>query len=627
MGSAVEQFGSIARAFFAYADAHPAEVVYSQAVPCDPTQRAKSKRVWQATSYADSAARVRAIASYLLSLGVTKGQSVAIFSGTRPEWCEIDLAILSCAAITSSLYPSLLANDAGYILFDSACQVVFAENQEQVDKLLGLISTPCPIPATENRPARQAQIQIRRIIAIEAVNQHPLVTPLSEVLRTPIDSAALEAALAITRSGDTAALVYTSGTTGPPKGVVQSHQNHLANVRQASESGAFTEDGELFLFLPLAHSFARLISYLGFLTPARLKFPMVQSTTSSHFDPASMLQDLRSANAQILPAVPRIFEKIMDGLQTRAHSLGLSAKILRLTLYAARAVYAAHSQGTHPTIFQQIVFSATSGIRAKLRKKLFGDNFHHAISGGAKLPIAVNEFFEGLGIKIYEGYGLTETCVATNVNRPNRSRIGTVGPLLADDIEILLTAEGEICYRGPNITRSYFNRPEASAESWDAQGWFHTGDLGSLDDQGFLTITGRKKELIVTAGGKKIPPQKLEDALRASPYISQAVVYGDERPYCVALLCLDPAALQGWSARHKCTLSASLHTDPQVLDLIKREVDQVNTSLASFETIKKFALLPHDLSVDNGFLTPTLKVKRKAVIAAFRQQIEDLYNS
>lgn len=583
---------------------------------------------WKEHSYATCREQVIKVANYLLRLGVKKNHKIAILSNTRPQWCIADLASLACGGVTVSIYQSLPSADVGYILYDSHSDVIFAENQEQVNKLIELSARPIMIAGTEERSEREVQLLFRKIICFEQCISHPAVVQWDSIINDPnlSKSGDIEQILKQIEPDDLASLVYTSGTTGPPKGVMQSHSNHLANVRQASQSGIFSSQGSIFLFLPLAHSFARLIGYLGFLTEVQLKFGRVHNQINSKQDPQVLAEDMQSSAAELIPTVPRMLEKIQDSLLALSKKPGLSGMVLRLTINSALEVNRAASQNSCASYWSQMIYFGTTSVRTKIRNKIFGPNFTHCVSGGARLPKEVCEFFDALGMPVYEGYGLTETCVATNVNRFDQKRVGSVGPRLADDIEIKITDDNEICFRGPNVTRGYINRPIATNAAWDEQGWFHSGDLGHIDQDGYLFITGRKKELIVTAGGKKIPSQKLEEHLKKSPFISQAVPFGEGKPYCVALVALCIEAVTSWAQRQAIDLKEPLNSDPSVIQLISSEIEGLNKDLASFETIKHFRILTEECSVENGLLTPTFKVKQNKVIEQNINLIEQMYS-
>lgn len=548
------------------------------------------------TSLEEVKNKVRKLAYYLNSIGVKKGDSVAILSNTRAEWMIADLAIVSLGAISVSVYHSLPANDVGYILYDSDSKVVFCENEEQINKVLELRDRSFTIPEVEIRPSKDVRLEFKKIISFESAPEHDLIVELDTVFDdnlSPIEFPKL--------TRDTiAALVYTSGTTGAPKGVIQTHGNHLSNVVQAIDSEMFALDGSLFLFLPLAHSFAKLIGYIGFLTPAVLKFPTIISTQESKVDLAQVAKDMANSEAEVIPVVPRLFEKIKQKLE------GIDNKLVRLTIQTSLERYSNQKQNKASGFKTSILYFGTTPIRAKLKRKLFGTKFQHSISGGAKLPVSVNEFFDAIGIQIYEGYGLTETVVATNVNRKGHRKIGSVGPCL-NGVEVKIADDGEILFRGPNVSPGYFNRPIATAESFGD--WFKTGDIGYIDDDGFLFITDRKKDIIVTAGGKKVAPQELENSLKGKQPISQAVILGEGKPYIVALVTLDP-----------------LYSGNDTHERVQSIIDSLNQNLASFEQVKFFRIIKEDFSIENGFLTPTMKVKRKLVSEHFKALVEEMYS-
>ncbi|MBX7143477.1 MAG: long-chain fatty acid--CoA ligase [Oligoflexia bacterium] len=619
----LDQDASLPSAFYRASAACPEGVVYRQPIP--EGFGGSDGRQWRAWTFREVEKRVNKIAAYLHAQGVRKGTKVAILSNTRPEWLEADMAVLACGGVVVSVYQSLPAHEVGYILFDSGAEIVFAENQEQLGKLLHLLSNHCQIPATEERAAREAKISLRRIITFEAVEKHELVVGLRELLLGS-DPGSPEEWKDLRRS-DLATLVYTSGTTGPPKGVMQTHGNHLSNVRQAFRAGMYAQGMRIFLLLPLAHSFARLMGAIAFLTGAELAFPRVSDKLSSKAEPQLVMNDMRHSESQIIPLVPRLLEKMKDKVESQARRSGLAAKILQVTISSARTRFLARSSNTAYSPLAWLGYVMSASIRRKISRQIFGMRFRNVISGGAKLPPEVNQFFAALGITILEGYGLTETCVATNVNRLDDNRIGTVGPVLDTDIEVRIAEDGEILFRGPNVTNGYFGRSQATAAAWDGEGWFHTGDLGALDSDGYLSIVGRKKEIIVSSNGKKVAPEPIEQKLCSSPFISQAVLFGDAQPHCVALLGINQHSLESWAKEQGHTLDSKLADDTRVMELLWREVEAVNASLAGFEQVKRIGLLDEELTVENGFLTPTFKLKRRLVFKKYERKIAALYGS
>lgn len=607
---------NLAEAFASVARYGPDNLVYSagQAIndqisgeqsPHAPsaTSQTNQRREWKQSLYKDVLNRVVQTAALLKSLGVKRGDRVAIFSNTRPEWSECDYAILWCGAVTVSLYPSLLPDEIAYILRDSDARIVILENEELLQKLraaqkLSPLNISEVISLERLSDLSQAKLLSEEIARFQGAN-----VPLPEIDRESL-----------------AAIVYTSGTTGEPKGVMQTHGNHLANVAQASEVGIFSFNGSIFLYLPLAHSFARLIQHIGFLTPIELRFPAILNRSSSKIDLTALALDLREANSMHLATVPRLLEKMKHGVETLSHKGGVSGWLLKLTIANALKVY--RGKGG---VIDQLIFNGLAPIREKVKKRLFGADFKWAISGGAKLPEDVNEFFDALGMQIYEGYGLTETCVATNVNLPGRKKIGSVGPVFPN-LAIKLAQDGEICYRGPNISPGYFNKPQATAASWDSEGWFSTGDIGRIDADGFLFITDRKKDIMVTAGGKNIPPLPIESKLKSSPFVSQVILLGEGRAFCAALFTLNLEEINLKCMQLNIPVEGELHDNQQIKGWIADFLGQVNQTLPSFEQIKRFSILPGDFSVDNGLLTPTMKLRRKVILERYKAEIEELYS-
>lgn len=621
----VTSAASIGEAFWQRASESPNSTLYKVAVAPDAT----ATRVWQTETYGSIAPKVARMAHYLRSLGVSKGTPVAIMSQTRPEWIVADLAIQTVGGIAVSVYQSLPAHDAGYILFDSGTKVIFIENDEQAQKIATLRRERCPIPESENRAAGDTQVEILHVIAFERIDALTDARLFSEIVTdSSLPATPPEIPIGLSRAC-VASYVYTSGTTGPPKGVIQTHGNHLTNIEQVSRAGVFLLEGSLFLYLPLAHSFARLAYYVGALTSAYLILPAITDHRTSRIDLASTARDIREAGAAVLPSVPRLFEKMGAALQAKAAGKSLQQRILGLCLRNALKTYPKRTRGEALSFFDHILFNALAPIREKIKAQLFGSGFKHGISGGAKLDPEVNKFFDALGLVICEGYGLTETCVATHVNLPANRKIGSVGPAL-EQVGVKVSHEdGEILMRGPNVTQGYLNRPKATADSWDSQGWFHTGDVGRLDEDGFLHITDRKKELVITAGGKKIPPISVEGLFKRHPFISQSLYFGEGKPHCVMLFTLNEVELasllrgQGFQVPP----NQKLATLPAVTSLVQKAVDDANAGLASFETIKHFAILDEDFTIENGLLTPTMKMKRKAIVARYRDTLDALYQN
>jgi long-chain acyl-CoA synthetase len=558
-------------------------------------------RAWQSTTYSDLFIRVSKVAVFLQSLlNERESYKIAICSNSRPEWLEADLAILCCGGVVVSIYTSLPKKDISFLLEDSGAKIVFAENESQVIKLLEI--------------KRDNEDLIEKIISFESVGRDDVID-YSTLFLEEIDSSNWEPpALKSLTKNSPAALVYTSGSTGRPKGVLQSHGNHLANLVQSLEANFLKGDSNMFLYLPLAHSFAKLIGYLGIFSDISLSFPAVTDKKSSNLDLMSITEDLKYSRAEYLPSIPRLFEKVKSKLIAKSKEKGLNSFILKVTINNALNYYIKSQKRENITIFERFIFKGTEPIRRKISIGVFGESFKLAISGGAKLSPDVAEFFAALEIQILQGYGLTETCVATNVNLPHDNRIGSVGPTF-EGIEIKIAEDGEIFFRGENVCSGYYNRPEETNASWDSEGWFKTGDLGYLDSDGYLYITGRKKEVIVTAGGKKIAPTKLEQLLESSELIEQAAVFGNDRPYCVALVVL------------KSSENIINGADAEGIFNLWEEIQKINFNLASFERIKKARVIVEPFTIENGLLTPTSKLKRNEVRDRYKDIIWEMYDN
>lgn len=619
----VSRSHSLGQAFWDRARACPEDSVLRHA--CSPSDG--GARVWKTETYRSLGTGVARLAHFLKGLGVGPGVPVAILSQTRPDWVIADLAIQTLGGITVSIYQSQTATDAGFILHDSGARIVLIENEEQAAKIAWLQLNDCPIPEREGIAASIVRVPIDAVLSFERVDALPGAALLPQILRNEgLPSTPPPIPTTITRDS-VASYVYTSGTTGPPKGVIQSHGNHLTNVEQAGHSGVFSMDGSLFLYLPLAHSFARLIHYVGCLTSSSLCIPAVADHRSSKVDLTSVARDLRESGSAVVPSVPRLFEKMGAALQARASGRSMQQRVLRLCISNAQGTYERRCKGAPLGIIERIMFDGLKPIRAKIKRELFGSNFSHAISGGAKLDPGVNKFFDALEICVCEGYGLTETCVATHVNRPTSRRIGSVGPAFERVETRILPEDGEILLRGPNVTRGYLNRPQATNDSWDEEHWFHTGDVGWMDDDGFLYITDRKKELVITAGGKKIPPTSIEGLFKRHSFISHAFLYGDGKPYCVMLFTLNEVELRALlsSAGIKVESGQKLSELSAVIGMVQDAVNRANSELASFESIKHFRILDQDFSIESGLLTPTLKLRRKQITARYLPLLSSLY--
>ena len=570
---------------------------------------------WQGMTFGEADGIAREIAAGLVARGVVPGDRVCIVSQTRVEWVLCDIAIMLAGGIAVPIYASNTAEQCEFIVRDAGAKIVMVEDAAQRDKLVGLrnklftvahvvqLTGEPPIgltpPPSAGAPATPSRF-VQSLAELRAAGRQWGVAHPGE-LDAHAETVAPESMFTI---------IYTSGTTGVPKGVVLTHENLTAGTSSAIRAMQIETVDTQYLFLPLAHVLGR-----------ELEWCTIQMGCETAFSrgTAMIKEDLVAIRPTFMAGVPRIFEKFHAGVKTAmAQGSGLKRKIaawaLRVGAANSTAVRAGQPGGGFSYwLADKLVFS-------KLRAKLGLDRASFLISGGAPLAAEIAEFFHGAGILILEGYGLTETVAAAFLNTRERYRFGTVGPAL-DVVEAKIADDGEILMRGPSVFRQYYNNAAATAESVEPDGWFHSGDIGQLED-GFLRITDRKKDLIVTAGGKKIAPQALENALKArSPLFSQVLVYGDKRPFCVALVTLSDEVRKRFGGAEFDVLA----TSPDVKAALQAEVDALNASLASFESIKKFAILPADLTEASGDLTPKLSVKRKVVIDKYRPVIEELY--
>ena len=577
-----------------------------------PAQQYKHNGGWKTITWREVGDIVREVTLGLLALGRGKGDAVALLSTSRAEWVQADFAIFSAGCVTVPVYPTYPPDLIAYVVNDSGAKTIIVEDPAQLAKVL---------------EARDKMPGLEHIVVMSGYDapQPPKIVMTWESLRRlGRDSAdahrsTLADRVASTRPTDLATIVYTSGTTGPPKGVMQTHGNHIAALTASKQATPVSEGWVHLLFLPLAHSFARLESFLGVTHGLTTAF-------AENLDKVG--ENLRETRPHFICSVPRVFEKvygkILAGVEAGSPA---KKKIFHWAVSVGRDV-SRHQQRGQPV-------PTTLELKRKLAHKLvfsklhaaLGGRLQWAVSGGAPLSRDIAEFFHAAGILLLEGYGLTETCPALTFNRPDRYKFGSVGQTLPG-VQLRIAGDGEILARGPNIaTLGYFKQPEATQEVFDPDGWFHTGDIGTIDGDGFLFITDRKKDLIVTAGGMNIAPQNIENLLKADPFISQVMIYGDRRPYPVALITVNAEELSKFAKDHGiiATGSAAIVKHPKVVERIGRTVEEKNTQLQSYAKIKRFTVLADDFTLDGGELTPTLKVKRKVVSTKYKDAIEELY--
>jgi long-chain acyl-CoA synthetase len=585
-------------------DASLTDVIFSRAASA-PGQVVIRRRTgegsWADVTAAEFGDQVSGLAGALIGAGIQPGDRVALLSATRYEWTLADYAIWTAGAVTVPVYETSSAEQVEWILGDSGAKAVIAEKDEHEQLVAGV------------RDRLPDLADIWRVDGLAA-----LAAGSEAVTRDQLD-----AARKARRAGDLATIIYTSGTTGRPKGCELTHRNLLSAVRNAVD-GSLTElfqetGGSTLLFMPLAHVFARIIE-VGCLE---------SGAVLGHWpDSRTVAKGLPEFGPTFLLAVPRVFEKVFNTAQQTASASPAKARIFAAATDAAVAVSQARSAGRPPglglrarhALFDRLVYG-------KLRAAV-GGKVSYAVSGGAPLGERLGHFFRGAGITVLEGYGMTETSAAATVNKPSRNKIGTVGQPVPG-VTARIADDGEILLKGSIIFGSYWNNPQATTETLDPDGWLHTGDLGSLDEEGFLRVTGRKKELIVTAGGKNVAPAVLEDRLRAHPLISQCMVVGDGKPFIACLITLDPDALEHWKKQHgkpADATAADLAEDPDLLADLQVAVDDANKAVSRAESIRKIRVLPIDFTTDNDYITPSLKVKRALVAKDFAAEIEALYS-
>ncbi len=588
----VGEHDNIAAAVFEHERDDPSYVIYQRQID----------GVWTDVTCAEAAGQIRSAALGLISLGVQASDRVSIFSATCYEWAILDLAILSVGAVTVPIYETSSAEQVRWVLQDSAAVLAFAETDAHAATVTEL---------TGELPA------LRRVLHITGSGPKAL-DQLVEA-GASVDPAELTVRLGALRAEDPATLIYTSGTTGRPKGCQLTHSNLLYEIRgtQGCLPTLLNKGQRLLVFLPLAHVLARALTLSAFASKVTVGF------TS---DIKNLVPMLAVFKPTVVVSVPRVFEKVFNTAEQNAADDG-KGQIFKIAAQTAVDWSRAQDDGkpglvlrAKHAVFDRLVYH-------KLRAALGGD-CHAAVSGGAPLGARLGHFYRGVGLTIYEGYGLTETSAAITVNQvqPGGVKIGSVGILVPGN-SLRIADDKELLVRGGVVFDGYWHNEQATQEAF-ADGWFKTGDLGAIDEDGFLTITGRKKELIVTAGGKNVAPAVLEDQLRSHPLISQALVVGDAKPFIGALITIDPEAFVGWKERTGKPATASvgdLATDPDLIAEVDAAVKQANLTVSHAESIRKFRILPVDFTEDTGELTPTLKVKRNVVAEKFAADIEAIY--
>jgi long-chain acyl-CoA synthetase len=558
---------------------------------------------WVDTSYAELGTIAREIALGLVDLGLQPGDKVAICAHTRPEWTEACFGILTAGGALVTIYQTNSAEECQYVLEHSDSRAVFVEDGEQLAKIRS-VEDQCP--------------RLQHVVVFE-----PGDADLGDALSLAAlrergrgrDVSEWEARYSAVTPDDLCVYIYTSGTTGPPKGCLLTHRNYRTIVSSTVAESVLEDGDSCYLFLPLAHAFAVLIQFVLLDLGATLAY--------WSRDPQKIIGELMEVNPSYFPSVPRMFEKIY----TLAHANAPDEQQLLGAVDVGFKVRQLQDAGEPvPDELQQAFDKAEEGLFKNVRA-LFGSNIKECVTGAAPIADEILRFFYACGVPVMEGYGMTETATVATVNRARggRFRFGSVGQALSG-VELRIADDGEVLIKGPNIFQGYYKNEQATREALE-DGWLHTGDLGRIDEDDYLFITGRKKDIIITAGGKNITPANLENGLKQTRWISQAVVVGDRRPYLVALLTLDPdeaPALAGELGIEDAD-PAALAVDPRVHAELQKALDEVNSHVGPVEQIKRFAVLDHDFSQETGELTPSLKVKRNVVHEKFAQNVDDLY--
>lgn len=564
----------------------------------------KVGHAWVQTSYTELERIVAETALGLVDLGVEAGDRVAILSNTRLEWTQANCAIAATGATSVAIYQTNSPEECRYVLEHSGTSVVFVEDEAQLAKVRAV---EAGLPA------------LRHVVVLAPDGAPESALTLSQLRERGRgrDRSELVERTAGIAPDDPFVLVYTSGTTGPPKGCVLTHANYRSVVTQIEEHGVIDQPETVFLFLPLAHTFALTIQFVA----------LDMGGTIAYWgrDQKTIVKEVQEVCPTYFPSVPRVFEKVYALATARvAEQGGAKEKLFWWAIGVGRQVRRVERAGGQPgPLLRRRHQLADRLVLSKVRA-LFGGRLKQAITGAAPIDVKILEFLDACGIRVMEAYGLTETSAAVSLNTLARNRFGSVGRILPD-LEWRFSDDGELFVRGPNVFDGYLHDPEGTDEALD-DGWLRSGDLGHVDSDGFLFITGRKKDLIITAGGKNVTPSNLEHLLKACRLVSQAVVVGDRRPYLVALVTLDPDEARSFAAQHGLEEDA-VPDSTQLKAELEQAVARVNAGVGPVEQVKAFKVLPHDLSQETGELTPTLKVKRAAVAEKYSAEIAGLYES
>ena len=567
----------------------------------DPLYLAEGDSDWTPVPLAEAARRVDELANGLLALGIRKGDSFGILAGTRVEWCLFDFALALVGGVTAPIYANSSPEDCRYVLAHSDAVGVLVEDGAQLEKIEAVRG---------------------ELAGLEHVLTFADLEGLAERGRAYAADQPTALADAESRIGedDLFTYIYTSGTTGPPKACMILHRNYYEMAKVVNDTAdVFRQDDLLLLYLPLAHNFGRLTHLLA---------PMAGYKIAFCADPYAVADALLKVKPTVFPSVPRLYEKMHTAVVARFdEATGSRRKLIDWALDVGRRVSVLRQEGRPIPRGLAIQHRLADRLVYSKVKERLGGRLRRAVSGGAPLAVEILEFFHALDILILEAYGLTECTTGATSSREDSFKFGTVGKALPG-WELKLADDGELFIRSPTVFAGYYKDDEATAAILDDDGWLATGDIASIDEDGFVTITDRKKDILVTAGGKNVAPQNLENELKSSRYVSQALVVGDRRPYVAALITLDPPEIAGWAQRQGLDGDlVTLSRHPDVHALVQSIVDEVNAPHSRFEQIKRFIVLPRDFSMEDGEVTPTLKLRRKICQEHFAAEIEQLYAS
>jgi long-chain acyl-CoA synthetase len=561
---------------------------------------------WGEISYPKLGTGVREIAKGLIALGVEPGDRVAILSNTRAEWTLADFGTICAGAVVIPVYQTNSPEECLYVLEHSGASSIFCEDDEQVAKIDEIRSR---LPA------------LRHVIRFEGESDGALSLSALKERGADVSDEQFDERAHGAGEDDVATIVYTSGTTGPPKGCMLTHANLLADVDGCVQRVAFEpRDEVVYIFLPLAHVLTRLVQLIGIDQGAALAF--------WHRDPKKIVSDVGEIAPTLLPSVPRVFEKIYTAATSKVEAAGgAKAKLFWWAVGVGRKVRERERKGGHNGALLNAQYKLADKLVLHKVRALFGGRIKLALTGAAPIDVDILSFFHATGVWVLEGYGMTETSSVATLNTIAEHRPGTVGKAIPG-CELRIGDDGEVLMRGSNIFKGYYNDEAATDATMDGDGWLHSGDLGELDSDGYLTITGRKKDLIITSSGKNISPSNIENALKLCRWVSQAVVYGDRKPYLTALLTLDPDECVALAEKVDAGDSdpAALACNPAVIKVIQGAVDDTNSKFARIEQVKRFDILERDLSQADGELTPSLKVKRNVVYERYQDRFKGLYD-